>query len=233
MKEPIHKFNKGTFLQLAIFDLDNTLLNGDSDYNWSLFLIEHGVLDSDLYKERNEQFFKEYQSGNLDVFAYCEFQFKTLKDNPRELLDELRSDYVKKIINPMITKEAKDLVESHRKENHKLLIITATNSYITRPIADLFGIEDLIGTDLEELNGEFTGKVSGLPSFQEGKIIRLNSWLEKRGLIFEELEKTFFYSDSMNDIPLLEKVSNPVAANPDEILEKKAIKENWPIIYLR
>ena len=184
-------------------------------------------------KERNEQFFKEYQSGNLDVFAYCEFQFKTLKDNPRELLDELRSDYVKKIINPMITKEAKDLVESHRKENHKLLIITATNSYITRPIADLFGIEDLIGTDLEELNGEFTGKVSGLPSFQEGKIIRLNSWLEKRGLIFEELEKTFFYSDSMNDIPLLEKVSNPVAANPDEILEKKATKENWPIIYLR
>lgn len=220
-------------MQLAIFDLDNTLLNGDSDYNWSLFLIEHGVLDSDLYKERNEQFFKEYQSGNLDVFAYCEFQFKTLKDNPRELLDELRSDYVKKIINPMITKEAKDLVESHRKENHKLLIITATNSYITRPIADLFGIEDLIGTDLEELNGEFTGKVSGLPSFQEGKIIRLNSWLEKRGLKFEELEKTFFYSDSMNDIPLLEKVSNPVAANPDEILEKKAIKENWPIIYLR
>ena len=233
MKELIHKFNKGTFLQLAIFDLDNTLLNGDSDYNWSLFLIEHGVLDSDLYKERNEQFFKEYQSGNLDVIAYCEFQFKTLKDNPRELLDELRSDYVKKIINPMITKEAKDLVESHRKENHKLLIITATNSYITRPIADLFGIEDLIGTDLEELNGEFTGKVSGLPSFQEGKIIRLNSWLEKRGLIFEELEKTFFYSDSMNDIPLLEKVSNPVAANPDEILEKKATKENWPIIYLR
>ena len=220
-------------MQLAIFDLDNTLLNGDSDYNWSLFLIQHGILDSDLHKERNEQFFKEYQSGNLDVYAYCEFQFKTLKDNPRELLDELRSDYVKKIINPMITKEAKDLVESHRKENHKLLIITATNSYITRPIADLFGIEDLIGTDLEELNGEFTGKVSGLPSFQEGKIIRLNSWREKRGLIFEELEKTFFYSDSMNDIPLLEKVSNPVAANPDEILEKKATKENWPIIYLR
>ncbi len=220
-------------MQLAIFDLDNTLLNGDSDYNWSLFLIEHGVLDSDLYKERNEQFFKDYQSGNLDVYAYCEFQFKTLKENPRELLDELRSDYVKKIINPMITKEAKELVESHRKADHKLLIITATNSYITKPIADLFGIEDLIGTDLEELNGEFTGKVSGLPSFQEGKITRLNLWLEERGLAFEALEKTFFYSDSMNDIPLLEKVSNPVAANPDGVLEKKAIKEDWPIIYLR
>lgn len=220
-------------MQLAIFDLDNTLLNGDSDYNWSLFLIQHGILDSDLHKERNEQFFKEYQSGNLDVYAYCEFQFKTLKDNPRKLLDELRSEYIKKIINPMITKEAKDLVDSHRKENHKLLIITATNSYITKPIADLLGIEDLIGTDLEEVNGEFTGKVSGLPSFQEGKITRLNLWLEERGLIFEELEKTFFYSDSMNDIPLLEKVSNPVAANPDEVLEKKAIKEDWPIIYLR
>ena len=220
-------------MQLAIFDLDNTLLNGDSDYNWSLFLIQHGILDSDLHKERNEQFFKEYQSGNLDVYAYCEFQFKTLKDNPRKLLDELRSEYIKKIINPMITKEAKDIVDSHRKENHKLLIITATNSYITKPIADLLGIEDLIGTDLEEVNGEFTGKVSGLPSFQEGKITRLNLWLEERGLIFEELEKTFFYSDSMNDIPLLEKVSNPVAANPDEVLEKKAIKEDWPIIYLR
>lgn len=220
-------------MKLAIFDLDNTLLNGDSDYNWSLFLIQHGVLDADTYKERNEQFFKEYQSGNLDVYAYCEFQFKTLKDNSRELLDELRADYVNTIIKPMITKEAKDLVESHRKENHKLLIITATNSYITRPIADLFDIEDLIGTDLEELNGQFTGKVSGLPSFQEGKITRLNLWLDKRGIKFQELEKTFFYSDSMNDIPLLEKVSNPVAANPDETLQKKAIKENWPIIQLR
>ena len=220
-------------MKLAIFDLDNTLLNGDSDYNWSLFLIQRGVLDADTYKERNEQFFKEYQSGNLDVYAYCEFQFKTLKDNSRELLDELRADYVNTIIKPMITKEAKDLVESHRKENHKLLIITATNSYITRPIADLFDIEDLIGTDLEELNGQFTGKVSGLPSFQEGKITRLNLWLDKRGIKFQELEKTFFYSDSMNDIPLLEKVSNPVAANPDETLQKKAIKENWPIIQLR
>ncbi|MDC0423245.1 HAD-IB family hydrolase [Methylophilaceae bacterium] len=220
-------------MKLAIFDLDNTLLNGDSDYNWSLFLIQHGVLDADTYKERNEQFFKEYQSGNLDVYAYCEFQFKTLKDNSRELLDELRADYVNTIIKPMITKEAKDLVESHRKENHKLLIITATNSYITRPIADLFDIEDLIGTDLEELNGQFTGKVSGLPSFQEGKITRLNLWLDKRGIKFQELEKTFFYSDSMNDIPLLEKVSNPVAVNPDETLQKKAIKENWPIIQLR
>ena len=233
MKKLIHKFNKGNFLQLAIFDLDNTLLNGDSDYNWSLFLIQNGILNSNIYKERNEQFFKQYQSGNLDVYAYCEFQFKTLKENPRELLDELRADYVEKIIKPMITKEAKDLVESHRKENHKLLIITATNSYITKPIAELFSIDDLIGTDLEELNGQFTGKVSGLPSFQEGKITRLNLWLEQRGLKFEELEKTFFYSDSMNDIPLLERVSNPVAVNPDEILEEKAIKKNWPIIHLR
>ena len=233
MKKPTRKFNKGNFLQLAIFDLDNTLLNGDSDYNWSLFLIQHGILDAAVHKERNEQFFKEYQSGNLDVYAYCEFQFKALKDNPRELLDELRVDYINKIIEPMITNEAKDLVESHRKENHKLLIITATNSYITKPIADLFGIEDLIGTDLEELNGQFTGKVSGLPSFQEGKITRLNSWLEEGGLKFKDLEKTFFYSDSMNDIPLLERVSNPVAVNPDEILEKKAIKKNWPIIHLR
>ena len=232
MKELTHKFNKGTFLQLAIFDLDNTLLNGDSDYNWNLFLIKHGVLDSDLHKKRNEQFFKEYQSGNLDVYAYCEFQFKTLKENPRKLLDELRSKYIDKIIRPMITKEAWDLVEAHRNENHELIIITATNSYITKPIADLFGIKNLIGTDLEELNGQFTGKVSGIPSFQEGKITRLNLWLKERDLNFDELEKTFFYSDSMNDIPLLEKVSNPVAANPDETLKEKAIKEDWPIIYL-
>ena len=220
-------------MQLAIFDLDNTLLNGDSDYNWSLFLIKEGLLDPARYEKRNEEFYRAYQSGNLDVFAYCEFQFKTLKENPRELLDEMRAKYVNRIIKPMITKKALDLVESHRKQGHQLLIITATNSYITKPIADLFGISDLIGTDPEELNGQFTGKVTGVPSFQEGKITRLNSWLKFKGVSFENFEKTFFYSDSMNDIPLLEIVSHPVAANPDATLKQKAIDNDWPIIQLR
>ena len=220
-------------MQLAIFDLDNTLLNGDSDYNWSLFLIQEGVLNRTAYEKRNEEFYKAYQSGNLDVYAYCEFQFKTLQDNPRALLNEWRVKYLSNIIKPMITKAAFDLVESHRERGHQLLIITATNSFITKPIADLFGIDDLIGTDPEEVDGQFTGRVTGTPSFQEGKITRLYSWLESKQLSFDAFEKTFFYSDSMNDIPLLEIVSNPVATNPDSTLQKKAIDNDWPIIHLR
>ena len=133
----------------------------------------------------------------------------------------------------MITKKARNLVAEHRNNGDKLLIITATNSYITKPIGNLIGIDDLIGTDLEEVTGEFTGKVKGIPSFKEGKIDRLNLWLEKKELTFESFERTFFYSDSQNDLPLLRIVSNPVAANPDQILEKEAFKNKWPIIFLR
>jgi len=220
-------------LNLAIFDLDNTLLNGDSDYNWSLFLIKKGILDQSIYEQKNEEFFKDYQTGSLDIDAYAEFQFKPLRENERLFLNDLRDEYVATVIRPMITKKAKDLVNEHRSQGDQLLIITATNSFITKPIAALFGIEELIGTDLEEINNQFTGKIKGVASFQEGKVTRLNEWLDDKHLTFAQFDKTFFYSDSKNDLPLLKIVSHPVAVNPDATLNAEAKKNNWPIMSLR
>ena len=220
-------------MNLAIFDLDNTLLNGDSDYNWSLFLIKKGILDQSIYEQQNEEFFKDYQTGSLDIDAYAEFQFKPLRENERFFLNDLRDEYVATIIRPMITEKAKDLVNEHRSQGDQLLIITATNSFITKPIAALFGIEELIGTDLEEINNQFTGKIKGVASFQEGKVTRLNEWLDDKHLTFAQFDKTFFYSDSKNDLPLLKIVSHPVAVNPDATLNTEAKKNNWPIMSLR
>jgi len=220
-------------LNLAIFDLDNTLLNGDSDYNWSLFLIKKGILDQSIYEQQNEEFFKDYQTGSLNIDAYAEFQFKPLRENERLFLNDLRDEYVATVIRPMITKKAKDLVNEHRSQGDQLLIITATNSFITKPIAALFGIEELIGTDLEEINNQFTGKIKGVASFQEGKVTRLNQWLDEKHLTLAQFDKTFFYSDSKNDLPLLKIVSHPVAVNPDATLNAEAKKNNWPIMSLR
>ena len=220
-------------MNLAIFDLDNTLLNGDSDYNWSLFLIKKGILDQSIYEQQNEEFFKDYQTGSLDIDAYAEFQFKPLRENERLFLNDLRDEYVATIIRPMITEKAKGLVNEHRSQGDQLLIITATNSFITKPIAALFGIEELIGTDLEEINNQFTGKIKGVASFQEGKVTRLNQWLDEKHLTLAQFDKTFFYSDSKNDLPLLRIVSHPVAVNPDATLNTEAKKNNWPIMSLR
>ena len=220
-------------MNLAIFDLDNTLLNGDSDYNWSLFLIKKGILDQSIYEQQNEEFFKDYQTGSLDIDAYAEFQFKPLRENERLFLNDLRDEYVATVIRPMITKKAKDLVNEHRSQGDQLLIITATNSFITKPIAALFGIEELIGTDLEEINNQFTGKIKGVASFQEGKVTRLNQWLDEKHLTLAQFDKTFFYSVSKNDLPLLKIVSHPVAVNPDATLNAEAKKNNWPIMSLR
>ena len=220
-------------MNLAIFDLDNTLLNGDSDYNWSLFLIKKGILDQSIYEQQNEEFFKDYQTGSLDIDAYAEFQFKPLRENERFFLNDLRDEYVATIIRPMITEKAKDLVNEHRSQGDQLLIISATNSFITKPIAALFGIEELIGTDLEEINNQFTGKIKGVASFQEGKVTRLNQWLDDKHLTLAQFDKTFFYSDSKNDLPLLKIVSHPVAVNPDATLNAEAEKNNWPILSLR
>jgi HAD superfamily hydrolase (TIGR01490 family) len=219
-------------MNLAIFDLDNTLLKGDSDYNWALFLIKKGFIDKASYEQKNEQFYQDYQNGSLDVFKYCEFQFRVLKNNKREIIEQLREQYLQEVILPMIPDKAYDLVEQHKTNKEKLLIITATNSFITKPIGKIFGIDDLIGTDPEEVNGNFTGRVAGFPAFQEGKVKRLLIWLEDKNLSMESFEKIFFYSDSRNDIPLLEKVTNPVAANPDKILLAKAKDKGWPVINL-
>ena len=220
-------------MNLAIFDLDNTLLDGDSDYNWGLYLVKKGYLDEGEYKEQNQKFFEEYQVGKLDIFAFAEFQFRFLKNNTRKFLNDVRSDYINEIIKPMILKKAVHLVNQHKEAGDRLLIITATNSFITKPIGELFGIDELIGTDPEENEGEFTGKVKGTPSFKEGKVTRLFDWLDEKNLKLADFEKTFFYSDSHNDLALLEVVTNPVVVNGDKILLEKAQEKNWPKLYLK
>ena len=220
-------------MNLAIFDLDNTLLDGDSDYNWGIYLVKKGYLDEEEYKVKNQKFFEEYQHGKLDIFAFAEFQFQFLKNNTRKFLNDVRSDYIDEIIKPMVLKKAVDLVSQHKEAGDSLLIITATNSFITKPIGELFGIENLIGTDPEEHLGEFTGKVKGTPSFKEGKVKRLFDWLDARDFKLTDFEKTFFYSDSHNDLALLEVVTNPVVVNGDKILLEKAQEKNWPTLNLK
>ena len=220
-------------MNLALFDLDNTILAGDSDYNWSRFLIQEGYLDGAIHAEKNEKFYADYKAGTLDIYAFVEFQFKPLARNPRNILNQLLKKYVEEVIKPMITEKAYALVKKHREEGDLLIVITATNSFITKPIAALFGIENLIGTDPEEKEGEFTGKVSGLPSFKEGKVTRLEAWLKNKNLSLADFKKSYFYSDSHNDLPLMQKVTHPVAVDSDDILTEYANSKGWPKISLR
>jgi HAD superfamily hydrolase (TIGR01490 family) len=220
-------------LNLALFDLDNTILAGDSDYNWSRFLIQEGYLDGAIHAEKNEKFYADYKDGTLDIFAFVEFQFKPLARNPRSVLNQLLKKYVEEVIKPMITDKARALVKGHQEAGDLIIVITATNSFITKPIAALFGIENLIGTDPEEKEGEFTGKVLGLPSFKEGKVTRLEAWLKSKNLSLASFEKSYFYSDSHNDLPLMEKVTHPVAVDSDDILSEYATSKGWPQISLR
>ncbi len=220
-------------MNLALFDLDNTILAGDSDYNWSRFLIQEGYLDGAIHAEKNEKFYADYKAGTLDIYAFVEFQFKPLARNPRNILNQLLKKYVEEVIKPMITEKAYALVGKHHEEGDLLIVITATNSFITKPIAALFGIENLIGTDPEEKEGEFTGKVSGLPSFKEGKVTRLEAWLKNKNLSLADFKKSYFYSDSHNDLPLMQKVTHPVAVDSDDILTEYANSKGWPKISLR
>jgi len=220
-------------LNLALFDLDNTILAGDSDYNWSRFLIQEGYLDGAIHAEKNEKFYADYKAGTLDIYAFVEFQFKPLARNPRTVLNQLLKKYVEEVIKPMITEKARALVKRHQEEGDLIIVITATNSFITKPIAELFGIENLIGTDPEEKEGEFTGKVSGLPSFKEGKVTRLEAWLKGKNLSLTSFEKSYFYSDSHNDLPLMQKVTHPVAVDSDDVLSEYAKSKGWPQISLR
>lgn len=220
-------------MNLALFDLDNTILAGDSDYNWSRFLIQEGYLDGAIHAEKNEKFYEDYKAGTLDIYAFVEFQFKPLARNPRTVLNQLLKKYVEEVIKPMITEKARALVKRHQDEGDLIIVITATNSFITKPIAELFGIENLIGTDPEEKEGEFTGKVSGLPSFKEGKVTRLESWLKGKNLSLASFENSYFYSDSHNDLPLMQKVTHPVAVDSDDVLSEYAKSNGWPQISLR
>lgn len=220
-------------MNLAIFDLDNTLLAGDSDFQWGQFLIEQGLLKREEHEVRNIEFYEDYKAGRLDIYAFLQFQLKPLSDHPRAKLDEYLQQYMERKVRPMMTDKAKALVNQHKANGDLLMIITATNSFVTRPIATEFGVEHLIGTDPEQIDGEFTGKVSGLPSFQEGKVKRLHEWMQARGKSLTDFKTTWFYSDSHNDLPLLKQVKQPVAVDPDDVLREHAAQQGWPIISLR
>jgi len=215
---------------LAIFDLDNTLLDGDSDYLWGKFLVAEGVVDADFYDRENQRFYDEYKNGTMDIFEFLDFQLKPLADNPMEKLLTLREKYLKERIWPIIKPAAQTLIEEHKKQNHTLMIITATNSFVTEPVAKKLGIETLIATMPEMKNNQYTGKVEGIPSYREGKVTRLEAWLKQNG---ENLADSYFYSDSHNDLPLLELVTHPVAVDADETLTQHAEMKGWKIISLK
>lgn len=218
---------------LALFDLDNTLLAGDSDYNWSLFLISEGLLDARTHHDRNEQFYLDYKNGCLNITEFLKFQLKPLSQHSKKFLDELHLKYMQKVIRPMMTKKAQDLVDKHKQEGDLCVVITATNSFVTKPIATAYGIEHLIGSNPEMVNGEYTGGVTGVPTYKEGKVIRINQWLEVRGQQLSDFETSYFYSDSHNDLPLMKLVTDPVAVDADEILTAYAKQQGWPLISLR
>ncbi|CAN1496541.1 SerB Phosphoserine phosphatase [Methylophilaceae bacterium] len=218
---------------LALFDLDNTLLAGDSDYNWSLFLIKQGLLDEKTHHERNEQFYLDYKNGNLDIYKFLAFQLKPLAEHSVADLNALHAKYMDSVIRPMMTKKAQDLVNQHKAQGDLCLVITATNSFVTKPIAQAYGIVHLIGTDPEMVNGAYTGGVAGVPSFQEGKVTRLKLWLAERGQVLADFEQSYFYSDSHNDLPLMKLVTHPVAVDADAKLTDYAQQHGWPHISLR
>jgi HAD superfamily hydrolase (TIGR01490 family) len=220
-------------MNLALFDLDNTLLSGDSDFEWSQFLIEQGVLDRELFEAKNLAFYEQYKAGTLDIHEFLDFQLKPLSRHARAVLDDWHEEFMRLKVRPMMGDKARQLVAKHKAAGDVCVIITATNSFVTAPIAQEFGIEHLIATDPEEKDGEFTGRVAGVPSFRDGKVLRMENWLAQRGWNWDSFGDTCFYSDSLNDLPLLAKVKRPVAVDPDETLRKHAQNQGWTIISLR
>ena len=217
-------------MKLALFDLDNTLLDGDSDYAWAQFLIEEGVLHAGDYNAKNDYFFERYKDGTLDIHEFLDFQLAPLAKRPRAQLDAWHNEFMRRKIRPMILPKAPQLIAKHA--DALTAIVTATNRFITRPIADELGVRDLIATDIEEMDGVFTGKPRGTPTFREGKIQRVDEWLAAKGRKLADFE-SWFYSDSLNDLPLLERVTHPIAVDPDATLRAHATKRKWPIISLR
>lgn len=217
-------------MDLAIFDLDNTLLGGDSDYLWGRFLVEQGIVDGENYERENRRYYEEYKVGTLDIYEFLRFSLAPLSEHSVETLCAWRALFMKEKIAPIMLPAARELLERHRAQGHTLLIITATNSFVTAPIAKALGVEHLIATEPEMKAGRYTGNVSGTPSFREGKVVRLEEWLRRKGW---NLASSWFYSDSHNDLPLLEMATHPVAVDPDDTLAEHARLRGWPVISLR
>lgn len=217
-------------MNLAIFDLDNTLLGGDSDYLWGQFLVEKELVDPVIYEQENQRFYDEYKAGTLDIYEFLEFSLAPLSQHSMTKLSKLHNEFMQKKIDSIWLPQAEKLLAKHRLNNDFLLIITATNHFVTAPIAKKFDVDDIIATMPEQKNDTYTGKITGIPCFQDGKVERLSQWLQEND---QSLENSHFYSDSVNDLPLLLKVTHPVAVDPDDKLKAYANAHNWPVISLR
>ena len=217
-------------MSLAIFDLDNTLIADDSDYLWGQFLVDQGIVDKDQYEQANAKFYDDYKQGTLDIVEFLHFSLQPLADNDPEQLYQWRTQFIEESIKPLLLKPAQELISKHRDRGDTLLVITATNRFVTEPIVKMYGIENLLATTPEFINGRYTGGFNGTPCFREGKVALLKEWLESST---ETMQNSWFYSDSHNDLPLLTLVDNPVAVDPDEQLSQFAREANWPVISLR
>jgi HAD superfamily hydrolase (TIGR01490 family) len=220
-------------MNLALFDLDNTLLSGDSDFEWAQFLISKGVLDREVHEAKNQAFYDDYKAGTLDIHAFLKFQLAPLARHPRAELDAWHREFMATRILPVIEAPARALVQRHLDAGDLCAMVTATNSFVTGPICREFGIPHLIATIPAHENGQFTGAPRGMPAFKAGKIERMNTWLEEMGLWWGAFERSTFYSDSHNDLPLLELVTHPVVVDPDATLRAHASAKGWPIMSLR
>jgi HAD superfamily hydrolase (TIGR01490 family) len=220
-------------MRLALFDLDNTLLAGDSDYEWGQFLVDRGVLDRESYESQNRAYYDQYVAGTLDIHEFLGFALRPLAAHEPADLARWHAEFMAARIRPMIGAPARALVRKHLDGGDLCAIITATNSFVTRPIANEFGVEHLIATEPERKNGRFTGKVAGVPCFREGKVQRLDAWLSDRGRRLTDFAESILYSDSHNDLALLERVTRPVAVDPDEKLAAAAKSRGWAVISLR
>jgi HAD superfamily hydrolase (TIGR01490 family) len=216
--------------RLALFDLDHTLLAGDSDYEWAQFLIDKELLDRATYEARNLAFYEQYRAGTLDIHEFLDFQLGPLARHPRRVLETWHAEFMERRVRPMIRDSARALLARHAGDLR--VVVTATNSFVTAPIARELGVEHLIATEPEQRDGEYTGGVAGTPAFREGKVTRLRDWLAARGESLESFDESWFYSDSINDLPLLSEVSRPVAVDPDERLRAHARSRGWPVISL-
>ena len=219
-------------MRLALFDLDNTLLSGDSDFEWAQFLITKGVLDPEVHAMENERFYAQYKAGTLDIHEFLDFQLHPLARHPRAQLDAWHAEFMETSIRPIISDKARELVNGHLNNGDLCALVTATNSFVVGPICREFGISHLISTISAQKDGQFTGKPRGTPSFREGKIVRVESWLESLGFWWSNFDQSYFYSDSLNDLPLLSHVSNPVAVDPDKTLLKHANDAGWTVLHL-
>jgi HAD superfamily hydrolase (TIGR01490 family) len=217
-------------MTLAIFDLDNTLLGGDSDYLWGNYLVSAGLVNGEFYERENQRFYDEYRNGTLNIYEFLDFSLRPLAENPIGKLFALRERFMAEKIIPIMLPSARAIIEKHRRLGHILLIITATNRFVTEPIANAFEVDHLLATDLEIIDGRYTGRVAGTPTFREGKVLRLRQWLAQNSA---NLANSWFYSDSHNDLPLLEMVTHPVAVDPDDTLRQHAEMKGWSIISLR